>query len=409
MIEHFFRHEYARLVAILSCRVGVRYLEDTEDAVQSAIMLAMEKWAISGAPDNPEAWLFRVAYNNLMGELRQRSGRDRILEQTAKQETHSTTSDPEVFLGGEVSDHLLRMLFVCCDEALPVPSSQALALKILCGFKIREIALLLFTSEANIYKRLGRARKGLRELPFQPGELSNAQYVSRLATVHQTLYLLFTEGYLSSQTNAAIRRELCQEAIRLATLLAEHPWGKAPETFALLALMHLHLARMTAREDPSGGLLLLEEQNREHWDQRDIQIGLTWLGKSAWGNRFSRYHAEAGIAAEHCLAPSFHQTCWRKVVECYELLEQMAPSALHRLNRAVAVAEWQGPQQGLAVLKGFEPPTWLAGSHLWHGVLADLHRRCGNTETANRFRETAIQLAPTAAVKKLLLRRLMES
>ncbi len=406
VVEHFFRHEYGRLVATLSRRVGVHSIKDVEDAVQSALMTALETWTIAGLPDNPPAWLFRVAHNNLLGELRRRTGRRRILEQNVTEDIDALENGPESFLAGEVRDDLLRMLFVCCDEAIPVESQLVLALKTLCGFGIREIALRLFASEANVYKRLGRARSRLRELPFRPGELTGEQYSSRLPAVHRILYLVFTEGYLSSHAETAIRRELCDEAIRLATLLAEHPAGNAPETFALLALMHLHAARMTARLDSSGGLLLLEEQDRELWDQQGVQIGLEWLARSSQGDSFSRYHAEAGIAAEHCLARSFQETRWDRVVECYALLERIAPSAIHKLNRAVAVAEWQGPAEGLAVLEGFEPPTWLAGSYIWAAVQADLHRRCGNVHTANRYREVACKLAPTPAVKELLQRRL---
>lgn len=404
--EHFFRHEYGRLVALLSCRVGVQYTEDVEDAVQSALMTAIETWTVSKLPDNPPAWLFRVARNNLMGELRQRSGRRRILEKNGQEGFTALENEPEVFLAGEMQDDLLRMLFVCCDEAIPLESQLVFALKTLCGFNVPEIALRLLTSEANIYKRLGRARSRLRELPLQAKELTDEQYSPRLPAVHKILYLLFTEGHLSSHPEEAIRRELCSEAIRLATILAEHPVGQTPETFALLALMHLHAARMTARQDSSGGLLLLEEQNRTLWDQQEIQSGLKWLAKSAQGDVFSRYHAEAGIAAEHCLAPSFKETRWERVVECYELLERTAPSAIHTLNRAVAVAEWKEPATGLDLLKSCEPPTWLAKSYLWSAVLADLNRRCGNTSTAIRYRDTALATAPNPAVKELLHRRL---
>ncbi len=369
-------------------------------------MTALETWTIAGLPNNPPAWLFRVAHNNLMGELRRRTGRRRILEQNVKEDIATLEHDPEIFLAGEVRDDLLRMLFVCCDEAIPVESQLVLALRTLCGFDIREIALRLFATEANVYKRLGRARSRLRELPLRLEELTGEQYSSRLPAVHKILYLLFTEGYLSSHAELAIRRELCDEAIRLTTILAEHPAGQTPETFALLALMHLHAARMIARQDSSGGLLLLEEQDRELWDQQRIQIGLEWLARSSQGDRFSRYHAEAGIAAEHCLARTFQETRWDKVVECYALLERIAPSAIHKLNRAVAVAELQGPVEGLAVLKGFEPPTWLAGSYIWAAVLADLHRRCGNAHLANRYRDLACKSAPTPAVKELLQRRL---
>lgn len=391
---------------MLSRRVGVQHIEAVEDAVQSALMTALEAWTMAGLPDNPSAWLFRVAHNNLMGELRQRTGRRRILEQNAKQVIGTPKNDPEIFLAEEVQDDLLRMLFVCCDEEIPTESQLVLALKTLCGFSIQEIALRLFTSEANVYKRFGRARSRLRKLSPHTGEVTSEQYSSRLPAVNKILYLLFTEGYLSSHTERAIRRELCDEAIRLATLLAEHPVGQDPETFALLALMHLHAARMTARQDGSGGLLLLEEQDRELWDRQEIQVGLEWLAKSAQGDRFSRYHAEAGIAAEHCLAPSFQETRWDRVVEFYLLLERITPSAIHKLNRAVAAAEWQGPAAGLAILKDFEPPTWLADSYLWSAVLADLNQRCGNTKTANRFRDVALKSAPTPAVKELLQRRL---
>lgn len=140
--------------------------------------------------------------------------------------------------------------------------------------------------------------------------------------------------------------------------------------------MHFHTVRVDGRQDSSGGLLLLEEQDRVLWDQARIHVGMKCLAKSAEGDRFSRYHAEAGIAAEHCLAPSFQATRWEKVAETYALLEEAAPSAIHKLNRSVAVAEWKGPAEGLALLKDFEPPTWLAGSYVWAAVLADLHRRC---------------------------------
>ena len=406
VVEHFFRHEYGRLVATLSRRFGGRNIESIEDAVQSALLTALENWPRSGVPENPPAWLFRVAYNHLLGELRRNSGRQRLLERNEVGARVEPGTDAPQFVAEEIPDDLLRMLFVCCDDAIPVESQLVLALKTLCGFDVREIALRLFTTEANVYKRLARARSRLRETPLRTEDLPCDEQASRLPAVHRILYLLFTEGYLSSHGETAIRRELCEEAIRLTTILAEHPVGAVPETFALLSLMHLHTARAGEREDDSGGLLLLEDQNRARWDRERINIGLEWLARSAEGDRFSRYHAEAGVAAEHCLAASYRETRWEKIVECYALLEQIAPSALHRLNRAVAMAEWQGPQQGLAVLAGFEPPTWLAGSYLWAAVLADLHRRCGHGEAAKRFRDIACDSAPTPAVKLLLARRL---
>jgi RNA polymerase sigma-70 factor (ECF subfamily) len=392
---------------MLSRRVGLQHLQIVEDAVQSALLTAFERWTAAGSlPDNPSAWLYQAAQNNVVGELRQRARRERLREQRGFADAEAVADAPAALLEGDVADDLLRMMFVCCDDSIPVESKLAIALKTLCGFDVREIAERLFTTEASVYKRLSRARNRLRELRSLPADLTGEELASRLPVVQGILYLLFTEGYLSSQADAAIRRDLCDEARRLTVVLAEHPSGGTPETFALLALMHLHAARMAARQDGSGGLLLLEEQDRSLWDQREIQQGLSWLARSATGSAFSRYHAEAGVAAEHCLAPSFDQTRWDRIVGCYELLERSVPSALHTLNRAVALAEWRGPAAGLAAVQGLEPPSWLVGSYMWAAVLADLHRRCEHHAEARRYREVAIGCAPSQVVKDLLGRRL---
>jgi RNA polymerase sigma-70 factor (ECF subfamily) len=394
---------------MLSRRVGLRHLQIVEDAVQSALLTAFERWTAAGSlPDNPSAWLYQAACNNVVGELRQRARRERLAEQHHLEEANAVADVPAASLQGDVQDDLLRMMFVCCDDSIPVESQLAIALRTLCGFDVREIAERLFTTEANVYKRLGRARSRLRELRSLADDLTGDELASRLPAVQRILYLLFTEGHLSSQADEAIRRDLCDEAKRLTLVLAEHPSGETPETFALLALMHLHAARMTARQDGAGGLLLLEEQDRALWDRREIQLGMSWLDRSATGSVFSRYHAEAGVAAEHCLAPSFEQTRWDRIVSCYELLERAAPSAIHTLNRAIAVAEWRGPAAGLAVLEGLEPPSLLAGSYMWAAVLADLHLRCGHDEEARRHREIALGSAPSRVVRDLLARRLRD-
>lgn len=402
LVEHFFRHEHARLVAGLARRVGVQHLETVEDAVQAALASALDSWR-HGAPDKPSAWLTRVAHNELLDMLRTASGRTRILAERGP--APDPLAPPEPGFADEVADDLLRMLFACCDPQLPRPSQLVLALKTLCGFDVREIALRLFTSEANVYKRLARARARLRETPDVLSALDREQLIERRPAVHEVLYLLFTEGYLSSHAEQALRRELCEEALRLGELLAAHPVGQDPETAALLALMHLHAARLGGRQDGSGGLLLLEEQDRAQWDQEQIQHGLAWLARSASGDTFSRFHAEAGIAAQHAMAPSFAETDWQQVSELYELLEHATRSPVHRLNRAVAVAEWQGPEAGLEVLTGLHPPSWLEGSYMWSAVLADLHRRAGHP-VADAHRRAALQSAPTAAVRALLERRL---
>jgi RNA polymerase sigma factor (sigma-70 family) len=401
LVEHFFRHDYGRMVAMLARRVGVRNIELVEDAVQSALEAALATW--KELPDNPSAWLYRVARNRLIQDLRRQAGRDKIL---AGRELDSAGDPDQPYFADEIRDDMLRMLFVCCDEAIAWESRLVLALKTLCGFSTAEIALRLFTSEANVHKRLARARDRLRQTPPDVDTPPLDTLRSRLPSVHGVLYLLFNEGYLSAHAEHAIRRELCDEAIRLATLLAEHPVGAVPESFALLALMHLHVARLGSRVDAMGGLLLLEEQDRSLWDRDQITIGMQWLQRSAIGDTFSRFHAEAGIAAEHCIAPSFHATRWRAIAELYAMLERIAPSPLHTLNRAVAVAEWQGPDAGLVVLDGLAPPAWLVGSYLWDAVLGDLHRRAGHIELAAQHRERALSSAPTDAVRELLQRRL---
>lgn len=384
----------------------MRHIELVEDAVQSALMAALTAWTSQGLPNDPGAWLYRVAHNQLIGELRRNAGRLQILEQAADDLAGEGGAPADSFFAGEIRDDVLRMLFICCDEAIPRESRLVLALKTLCGFSTGEIALRLFTTEANVHKRLGRARGRLREVPpdVETPPLETLQ--SRLPSVHEVLYLLFNEGYLSAHAGVAIRRELCDEAIRLATLLAEHPVGALAETFALLALMHLHAARLAARVDGAGGLLLLEEQDRSLWDRERMRVGAEWLARAASGEAFSRFHAEAGIAAEHCFAPSFGQTRWKEIADLYSILERVAPSPLHTLNKAVAIAEWQGPEAGLAVLRGLVPPAWLLGSYLWDAVLADLHRRAGNLEIARQHRERALGSAPTKAVRELLRRRL---
>jgi RNA polymerase sigma factor (sigma-70 family) len=405
--EHFFRHEYGRLVAMLVRRVGARHLEVIEDAVQAALLAAVESWPRGALPENPSAWLYRVARNHVAGELRRQTRQGELAaEHAARATLDSTAEAPGALLPGDISDDLLRMLFVCCDDAIPIESQLVVALKTLCGFDVREIAQRLFTTEANVYKRLARARARLRDTPLELVDLTLEQLSSRLHAVRAILYLLFTEGHLSSHHGDAIRRELCDEALRLASILAEHPVGATPETFAVLALMHMHRARMPARQAGSGGLLMLEEQDRSLWDQEEIQQGFSWLARAAEGDVFSRYHAEAGVAAEHCLAASFAETRWDRVVECYALLEQVAPSPLHMLNRALALAEWGGPAQGLAVIEGLDPPSWLLGSYLWSAVLADLHRRCGNDELATQYRSAALASAPSPAVRTALERRL---
>jgi RNA polymerase sigma factor (sigma-70 family) len=232
LVEHYFRHEYGRLVAVLVRRVGLRHLETVEDAVQASLLAALTAWVTSGIPDNPGAWLYRVAHNHLLGVLRKDHGHQIILDAAADEGGENDEHPISPAFAGEVRDELLRMLFVCCDETIPRDSRLVLALKTLCGFSTGEIAFRLFTNEANVHKRLARARDRLRDIDVDTQTPLLESLRSRLPSVHAVIYLLFNEGYLSTSAEHAIRAELCDEAIRLGTLLANHAVGAAPPTFA---------------------------------------------------------------------------------------------------------------------------------------------------------------------------------
>ena len=322
---------------------GTHHLELIEDAVQEAMVAALASWGRGGMPSRPVAWLQQVARNRLIDELRKQHPRDPL---PPGLDDPGAGPDAALACRRELPDDLLRMLFLCADEQLPAESQLVLALKVVCGFTTDEIARRLFTSEANVYKRLQRGRDLLRARGA-PGELSQAAVLQgRGSAVRQMIYLLFNEGYSSACADQLVRRELCDEALYLGSVLAAHPAGDHPETWALLALMAFHFARLDARTDGTGGLLLLEEQDRSLWDRDLIAQAFRWLSQSATGDSFSRYHAEAAIAAEHCLAPTFAETRWQEVIDLYEILERHEPSPLHTLNRAIAVAQLHGPAVG---------------------------------------------------------------
>lgn len=300
---------------------------------------------------------------------------------------------------------MLRMLYIACNDAIPLESQLVFTLKSLCGFNVKEIALRLFITKDNVYKRFSRARKYLQKQPIELDDLTRSDMTTRLPMVHRVLYLVFTEGHLSSHTDIAIRKDLCEEAIRLMLLISQSSIGSVPETYALLALMYFHLARMNARHDDSGTLLLLEQQDRSQWNKQYIAIAMGYIERSAYGQTLSRYHVEASIAAEHCLAPSFKQTRWDKIVASYKLLERISPSILHQLNLAIAMAEWQSPKAGLAILQSMDIEEKLNSSYYLNAVLADFQYRCGNKALAQKNAEEALDKAPTGNIRKLLRSR----
>jgi RNA polymerase sigma factor (sigma-70 family) len=402
--EHYFRHEFGRLVSVLSRRFGMHRLELCEDAAQTALLRAVQSLAGKSAPSDMGGWLYQVARNQVIDALR-REKHSISGPELADRESETGSLAP-VYLEREVEDDQLRLLFICADPAIPEESQVVFALKTLCGFSVGEIALRSFHSEDAIQKRLQRARATLRANSVELDTPRMQELAERLPAVLQMIYLLFNEGYSSAQPERLIRRELCEEAVRLGLLLSEHPIGDTPETFALLSLMYLHAARFEARVDGAGGLLLLEEQDRALWDRELIDLGLFYLQRAAHGEGFSRYQVEAAIAVEHCLAPSYAETRWHQIARLYAALERVAPSPLNILNRAIALAEWQGPRAGLALLEAIKPPGWLLGYYLWDATLGELYRRGGDRQRAAEHLSRALDMAPTHAEQALLRRRL---
>ncbi len=406
-VEHLFRHEYGKIVALLLRRLGLQHLDAIEDAVQWSMAQALEVWCRESTPHSPSAWLYQVAHNHLHSQLRATQRQNVLLTEHLYTAQDETFEHEEASFAGEMSDAMLRMLFIACNDAMPVESQLVFTLKSLCGFSIKEIALRLFISQANVYKRFGRAKQQLKNQTLELDMLTDDEMLCRMPSVHRVLYLLFTEGYLSSHTDNAIRQDLCEEAIRLTKSLANSRFGNVPNSYALLALMYFHLARINTRQDELGALLLLEQQDRSLWNKQHITVAMAYLAQSADGHTISRYHVEAGIAAEHCLSPSFEQTPWQKVVSSYELLHSIAPSPLHYLNHAIAVAQWKNPEAGLAVLKSIDGPDWLYRSFHWYAVQSDLLFRSGDTVNGREYATLAIEAAPTDSIKQLLHKRLI--
>jgi len=396
--EPFFRREYAALVALLTRKFGSDHFELVEDAVQSSIASALDRWQ-TDVPASRRAWLYRVAHNQLLDEFRKRNPLTQndkaILEQP----------DPAEITEHELLDDQLHMLMVCCNENIPETSRLVIALKVLCGFKTREIAQRLLLSEENVHKRYQRARNIIRNNPQHFNSVLDCATDSIPETVLSVLYVLFTEGYLSHSVDS-IREDLCHEAIRLVQLVTRAANRPAPEAMALLALMTFNIARLSSRQRAGGGLLLLEEQDRSAWDRQLIFHGFEYLAQSASGKKVSRYHLEAAIAAEHCRAVNFQSTDWETICRYYEQLELHYTSYQYRLNRSVALAEWKGPAAGLKLLLDQPPPTWMAQSYLWMTVAADLHCRSGDLTKGREFAALAIEAAPTEPIRTLIAHRL---
>ena len=409
LVDHLFRREAGRLVAILTRHFGVAHLHLAEDVVQDALVRAMQTWPFTGVPSNPSAWLLQTAKNRALDHTRRATlwrGYEPELAPLVEDCLQSALTVPPPQFEDEIRDSQLRMMFVCCHPGLPAEAQVALTLKTLCGFGEKEIAAAFLATEDAVTKRLVRARRYLREEAVAV-ELPPAEALApRVDTVLQALYLLFNEGYKASQGDSLLRADLCAEAIRLAGLLTAHPLGDRPATHALLALMYLGAARLSARTGDGGSLLLLAEQDRSRWDQAQIRQGMRHLADSGTGLNVTRYHLEAGIAACHCLARDFAATDWRQIITLYDALLELDGSPVVALNRAVAVAQVEGPRAGLAVLEGIKDRRALENYHLLHAVAGQLWLDAGDTVKAAAGFRRALGLAALPAERTLLERRL---
>lgn len=409
LVEHFFRHESGRLVAILSRIFGLRHLDLVEDMVQAALVEALRAWRTHGPPENPSGWVHRVAKNKIKDALRRDATLQRVAPQLVSERstTVSSTFD-NCFMDSQISDAQLRMMFACCHPSLSRDNQVALTLKALGGFSYAEIGRALLLPEETVKKRVQRAKERLIADQVELEAPAAAELPGRLDSVHQCLYLMFNEGYAASHGDSLIRADVCEEASRLCHLLVSHEATHSTVGEALLALMLLHAARLDARTDAQGRLLLLEEQDRSRWDQRLIAEGKRRLDLSAHGKVISPFHLEAGIAWTHCDAPSLVETNWPRILKLYNMLIAMRDSPIYRLNRAIVVAEIEGPAAALEALLPLRETPELKNYHLVDSAIGEMHRRQGDFPAAAQSFKRAIAACVSLREREFLHRRILE-
>lgn len=406
--KHFFRHEFGRIVATLTRLFGVHNLALAEDVTQDAFCRAMETWKLRGLPKNPSAWLMTIARNRALDVLRrERTARVAVPELSRFLESEWTLvpTVEEAFSAGAVRDSQLRMMFSCCDPRLPEEARIALVLHILCGFSVPEIAQAFVSSHAAIEKRITRAKKILAG-STKLFDLADADFPSRLSSVLQALYLLFNQGYHGSSPEAAVRMDICQEAMLLINLLIEQPALVTPQAYALAALMYLNAARLPARLDDSGNLVSFVEQDRSLWDHTLIAQGQALLNLSASGTAVTKYHIEAAIASMHTSAARTDDTDWEQIVSLYDMLMTIHPSPVIALNRAIAMAERDGPERGLQEIGVIPDLHRLSAYPFYPATLGELERRRGNYPVAKAHFSAALSLARNPMERHFLQRRI---
>ena len=411
-VERAYRDAYGSVLATLIRFLGGDF-DAAEEALADVFATALETWPRDGIPARPAAWLTTAARNRALDEIRRDRRHAEKLTALERELAITEAAPMHVRTGGGLEDDRLRLIFTCCHPALPPDARVALTLRTLGGLTTPEIARAFLVPEATLAQRLVRAKRKIRDaaIPYRVPE--SEELPDRLDSVLATLYLVFNEGYLATSGDTPVRHELCAEAIRLAALLAEL-MPLRPEAHGLLALLLLADSRRHARTRADGSIALLDEQDRTLWDRDEIELGLAALdrGFAAASVRYyasvGRYLLQAAIAAEHARTRDGRAKDWRAIAALYEALARIDPSPVVELNRAVAVAQADGPAAGLALLDELTARGELAGYHLLPAARADMLRRLGRRSEAAAAYGAALVLAENDAERRFLERRLAE-
>ncbi len=403
ILDSLYRAESSRILATL-----IRLLGDfdlAEDAVHDAFSAALERWPKEGVPENPRAWLVSTGRFKVIDSLRRHarleSAQHAVIEQFESQSTEKSKSIDE-----SLEDDRLRLIFTCCHPVLGPEARVALTLREVCGLTTEEIARAFLTTAPTVAQRIVRAKAKIRDARIPYEEPSPAELPSRLTAVLQVVYLVFNEGYFASSGSTLTRADLSGEAIRLGRLLSE--LMPEPEVIGCLALMLLQESRRAARTTPGGDLVLLEHQDRSHWDRNVIAEGVELVERALRSRRFGAYTLQAAIAAVHSEAATATATDWPQIVALYDKLAEADPSPIVELNRAVAIAMRDTPESGLKLIDGLLGRGELAHYHLAHSARADLCRRAGKIEEARESYKRALAFTRQGAERRFLESRLRE-
>lgn len=400
LIPHLFRTEYSKITAVLCKLFGFEHIEIAEDIASDTFLSASELWGLKGLPENPVAWLYTVAKNKAKNHLKHQA----VFHQKVAGHLNRSTEEmelPEIDLSaGNIRDSQLQMIFAICHPAILPEAQIGLALRILCGFGIGEIADAFLTNKETINKRLLRAKDKLRTEHIKIEFPGKVEINKRLETVLRTLYLIFNEGYYSAGNNITLRKDLCFEAMRLTHLLLENEETNQPAVNALFSLMSFQSSRFEARMDQQGEVILYNDQDTNLWNKELIEQGEQFLNLASQGDKLSRYHLEAGIAYWHTIKADTAEK-WENILQLYNHLLQLEYSPIAALNRTFALSKANGKAQAIIEAKKLK----LANLHLYHLLLGELYTGIDNTE-ARSYLAQALKLASSAADKKIITQKM---